>query len=225
MKAPENLVTCGNSFHCVVAASEHNPVRQHTFQRSCLCMTGKTSALKKNCLLLVWCWVSNIYGKGAWLRTDVTCLRLVLLLRQTLAVDRNATVAMQLLSLRWWRLVLDGRAVVGSLLVLLTTIPPGGKKGIWSSNWVSGSGIYVAFPGGCFYFVVFFFFFSSVSCFMAVCFSFLRLIAAHLNLSWSLSSFKAGFLRPLLLVFQPSSLCSLWIIPCGSWVFKVVETN
>lgn len=88
----------------------------------------KDCSSEKNCLLNVWCWVSNIYAKGTWLRTDVTCLRLDLLLLQTLAVDRNATVAVQLLSLRWWRLVLDGRAVVSTLLVLLTAVPSGKNK-------------------------------------------------------------------------------------------------
>lgn len=68
--------------------------------------------------------------KGTWLRTDVTCLRLDLLLLQTLAVDRNATVAVQLLSLRWWCLVLDGCAVVSALLVLLTAVPSEKKNGI-----------------------------------------------------------------------------------------------
>lgn len=52
MKAPEDTVTCGNSLHCVVTASERNPVRQHMFQRSCLRMTGKTSALKKSVYFL-----------------------------------------------------------------------------------------------------------------------------------------------------------------------------
>lgn len=65
---------------------------------------------------------------GLLLRTDVACLRLDLLLLQTLAVDRNPTVAVQLLSLWGWRLVLDGRAVVSSLLVLLTAIPSERKR-------------------------------------------------------------------------------------------------
>lgn len=58
----------------------------------------------------------------------VTCvclrLSLSLLLLQTLAVHRNAAVAVQLLALGGRRLVLVGRAVVGSLLVLLTAVPP-----------------------------------------------------------------------------------------------------
>lgn len=67
-------------------------------------------------------------GSGLLLRTDVACLRLDLLLLLTLAVDRNPTVAVQLLFLRGWRLVLDGRAVVSSLLVLLTAIPSEQKR-------------------------------------------------------------------------------------------------
>lgn len=53
----------------------------------------------------------------------VTCLRLTLGLLQTLAVHRDAAVAVQLLPLWWRRLVLVCRAAVGSLFALLTTVP------------------------------------------------------------------------------------------------------
>lgn len=45
----------------------------------------------------------------------------------------------------------------------------------WAIRWLT-----VPVTGGCFYFV--FFFFCSISCFVAVSLSFLRLICAHLSL-------------------------------------------
>lgn len=50
-------------------------------------------------------------------------------LLQTLAVHRNAAVAVQLLPLWRWRLVGVGGAGVGSLFILLTTVPPGSERG------------------------------------------------------------------------------------------------
>lgn len=79
-----------------------------------------------------------------------TCLCLTLGLLQTLAVHRNAAVAVQFLPLWWRRLVGVGSAAVGSLFVLLTTVPSesGGRRelrkmraGLFYSDiseWLSG---------------------------------------------------------------------------------------
>lgn len=57
-----------------------------------------------------------------------------LLVVQALAVHRDATVAVELFSLRWGRLV--HRSAVGSLFVLLAAVPPGtqGQARSWDEG-------------------------------------------------------------------------------------------
>lgn len=69
-----------------------------------------------------------------------TCLCLTLGLLQTLAVHRNAAVAVQLLPLWRRRLVGVCSAAVGSLFILLTTVPSEseGERELRNKKWVGG---------------------------------------------------------------------------------------